>query len=383
MLRFLTAGESHGPGLVAILEGLPAGLKITAAEINKELARRQLGYGRGGRMHIEQDAAKILSGVRFGLTLGSPLALFIPNLDWPNWQKIMAVEPVTQPVAVKTEPRPGHADLVGLLKTGQKDLRNILERASARETAARVAVGAVCKALLQELNIKILSYVVQIGSVKSKVTALTPEAEAQIDASPVRCPDAEATKAMMAEIDAAKEAGDSLGGVFEVLALGCPPGLGGYTHWDKRLGASLAQAVMSIPAIKGVEFGDGFSLAAQRGSQVHDEISYSSKKGYFRQTNHAGGLEGGMTNGEPIVIRAAMKPIPTLKKPLKTVDIQTKTEKKALTERSDICAVAAAAVIAEAMVAFVLAQAVLEKFGGDSITELKRNFNGYLEQIKA
>lgn len=383
MLRFLTAGESHGPGLTAILEGLPAGLNVTTTEINKELARRQLGYGRGGRMQIEKDAVKILSGVRYGKTIGSPIALFIPNLDWPNWQKIMAVEPTAEMVEAKTQPRPGHADLAGLLKTGQTDLRNILERASARETAARVAVGAICKLLLQELNINILSQVVQIGAVSCQPPQPKVEDRDKIDASPVRCFDDQASEKMMAAIDEAKKAGDTLGGIFEVIVYGCPPGLGSYTHWDRRLGANLAQAVMSIPAIKGVEFGDGFSLATKRGSQVHDEISYAPAKGYFRQSNHAGGLEGGMTNGEPIIVRAAMKPIPTLKQPLKTVDVQTKTEKTAFTERSDVCALPAAAVIAEAMVAFVLVQAVLEKFGGDSLTELKRNFNGYLEQLKA
>lgn len=384
MLRFLTAGESHGPGLTAIIEGLPAGLEVRAEAINQELARRQLGYGRGGRMRIEKDTVKILSGVRFGKTIGSPLALFIPNLDWPNWQKVMAVEPGDQPLKedlVLTTPRPGHADLVGLLKTEQSDIRNVLERASARETAARVAVGALCKLLLKELNIDIVSQVRQIGSVTAKSSLPLPEDKEKIDASPVRCLDQQAAAAMMTAIDEAKNEGDTLGGIFEVVVYGAPAGLGHYTHWDKRLGANLAQAVMSIPAIKGIEIGDGFALAAKRGSQAHDEISYSPEKGYFRLSNHAGGLEGGMTNGQPIVIRAVMKPIPTLKQPLKTVDVVTEEVKEAFTERSDVCAVPAAAIIAEAMVAFALCQAVKEKFGGDSLKELKRNYQSYLEQI--
>lgn len=381
MIRFLTAGESHGAGLTAILEGIPAGLRLLAADINQELARRQLGYGRGGRMKIEQDRVKILSGVRQGETIGAPIALFIPNLDWPNWQKIMAVEPSDELIEPKTQPRPGHADLVGLLKTGQTDIRNILERASARETAARVAVGAICKKLLQALNITIVSHVVQIGAVKCQPYQIKPEDKEKIDASPLRCLDDQATAAMMAAIDEAKQAGDTLGGVFEVITYGCPPGLGNYTQWDKRLGANLAQAIMSIPAIKGVEIGDGFALGDKRGSEVHDQIAYTPQKGYYRLSNHAGGLEGGMTNGEPLLLRAVMKPIPTLKQPLKTVDVVTKEHQEAFTERSDVCAVPAAAVIAEAMVALVLTKAVKEKFGGDSLSELKSNYHSYLEQI--
>jgi len=382
MLRFLTAGESHGQSLVAIIEGIPAGLSLTAERIDRDLTRRQLGFGRGGRMKIESDRAQITSGVRHGLTIGSPIALLIDNQDWDNWSVKMAVGPVDEPVETARSPRPGHADLSGALKTGQKDIRNILERASARETAARVAVGAVAKTLLSEIGVTIISHVVQIGSVKAGAGRPGADAADKIDSSPVRCLDPEATVAMVEEIKKAAGAKDTVGGIFEVIIYGCPPGLGSYTQWDRRLNANLCRALAAIPAIKGVEVGDGFELACRLGSQVHDEIAHDSLRGYFRATNRAGGIEGGMSNGEAIILRAAMKPIPTLGAGLKTVDIVSKEVTTALSERSDICALPAAAVIGEAMAALELAGAALEKFGGDSLAEFKRNVDGYLEQIK-
>jgi len=382
MLRFLTAGESHGQGLVAIIEGIPAGLSLAAEQINRDLGRRQLGFGRGARMKIENDEARILSGVRHGLTIGSPISLLIVNRDWENWSVKMAVAPVAEAVETARSPRPGHADLTGALKTGQRDIRNILERASARETAARVAVGAVAKTLLSEIGITIVSHVVQIGSVKAGKARPDADAAGKIDSSPVRCIDAEASVAMVEEIKKAAASKDTVGGIFEVIIYGCPPGLGSYSQWDRRLNANLCRALASIPAVKGVEIGDGFDLGRRFGSESHDEIAHESGSGYFRATNRAGGIEGGMSNGEPIILRAAMKPIPTLGAGLKTVDIVTKEPATALSERSDICALPAAAVIGEAMAGLELAAAALEKFGGDSLLEFKRNVDGYLEQIK-
>lgn len=383
MLRFLTAGESHGPALVAIVEGVPAGLKLSTDDINSELARRQLGFGRGGRMKIERDQAQILSGVRFGETIGSPISLKINNRDWANWQKRMAAEGESPDAEAVTAPRPGHADLSGILKTGQSDIRNILERASARETAARVAVGAVAKRLLQEINITIISHVVRIGAIEARVGVRPEFKDLQtIDASPVRCFDKETSALMVKGIEAARENKDTVGGVFEVLAFGVVLGLGGYRQWDERLDADLARALMSIPAIKAVEIGDGMALAGRPGSQAHDEIFYDKKRGYYRETNHGGGIEGGMSNGETLILRAAMKPIPTLGAPLKSVDIHTKDAILAGRERSDICAVPAAAVIGEHVTAIELARAAQAKFGGDSMAEFKNNYLSYMKTLR-
>lgn len=397
MLRYLTAGESHGPELTAIVEGMPAGLKVSSGVIDADLKRRQSGYGRGGRMKIESDRVEITSGVRNGLTLGSPVTLRIRNRDWENWKDIMGPESASSDRSV-TRPRPGHADLTGGLKYGHRDLRNILERSSARETAMRVASGALAKRLLDEFGISVFSWVVELGGIKAG--KMSPDgkggAEAlfrRAEASPVRCPDEKAGKGMVARIDKAREAGDSLGGSFEVVVAGAPPGLGSYAHWDRKLDARLTFALMSIQAIKGVEVGLGFGAAMLPGSEVHDEIFYRSggaaKKWwprsprFLRKTNNAGGIEGGMSNGETIVLRAAMKPIPTLYKPLRSVDIDTKRPFKASVERSDITAVPAAAVIAESVVAFELACAFIEKFGGDSVKEIARNYGGYLAEIAA
>ncbi len=384
MLRYLTAGESHGPELVAIVEGLPAGLAVTEEMIGHDLVRRQQGYGRGGRMKIEKDRARIVSGVRWGRTLGSPVGLIVENRDWANWQEKMSADPAhAGSMEAVTRPRPGHADLTGMLKYGHTDARNVLERSSARETAARVAVGAVAKALLSEFGIKVMGWVTEIGGVAAgefdgRAEVLGKKAEA----SEVRCPDENASRSMMKAIDRAKKVGDSLGGVFEIIVTGCPPGLGSYVQRDRTLDGLLAGAIMSIQAMKGVEVGMGFDAARRPGSQVHDEIFYNAKKGFFRKTNHAGGIEGGMSNGSDIIIRAAMKPIPTLYKPLQSVDIVSRKAFKASVERSDTCAVPAAAVVGEAVAAFVIAQAMTEKFGGDSMAEMKRNFEGYLEYIK-
>lgn len=335
-------------------------------------------------MKIEKDSAQILSGVRHGLTIGSPISLLISNRDWANWSTKMSVDPVEETIERALSPRPGHADLTGILKTAQPDIRNILERASARETAARVALGATAKRFLSEIGISIISHVVQVGSVKIDGTVKPkPDDLAAIDKSPLRCFDPGVTTEMVEAVKGAAKARDTLGGVFEVIAYGCPPGLGHYNQWDNRLNANISKAIVSIPAIKGVEIGDGFDLGGVRGSQAHDEISFAPKTGYGRSTNHAGGIEGGMSNGEPIVVRAVMKPIPTLGDGLKTVDIETKEGTTALSERSDICAVPAAAVIGEAMVALELAKAASEKFGGDSIVEFKRNVEGYLKQISS
>ena len=362
-LRFLTAGESHGPGLIGIVEGMPAGLSLAEDDIAAELARRQRGHGRGGRMQIETDRAEILSGVAAGVTTGAPISLLIENRDWENWRG-KTLPPLTVP-------RPGHADLPGAEKYGHRDLRLVLERASARETAMRVAVGAVAKRLLSEAGITLASQVLSIGTLSSEAGDLSrPEVRERVEASPVRCLDAEAAQKMVSLIDDARARGDSLGGVFEVQAHGMPIGLGSYVHWDRRLDGRLAQAVMSIPAIKGVEIGLGFAAAATPGTQMHDEI-YPGTDRPVRRTNRAGGLEGGVTNGEPLIIRAAMKPIPTTVTPLRSVDLGSGREAVTEYQRSDVCAVPAAAVVGEAMVAWVLAEAVLERYGGDSLAALK------------
>ncbi len=384
MLRFLTAGESHGELLMGIIEGMPAGLLIRVTDIDRDLGRRQTGYGRGNRMKIEKDTVKIYTGVRWGKTLGSPIGLVVRNRDWDNWRDKMSSDPMflnsTGPV---TRPRPGHADLAGALKYGTADIRNIIERSSARETAMRVAVGAVAKRLLEEFNIEIISHVLSIGGVFAKVPKSLPkEIKKKAEASELHCADAEAEKSMMRKIDDARSAGDSLGGVFEVMVTGVPAGLGSHTHWDRKLDARLAAALMSIQAIKGVEVGAGFGVSNRPGSQVHDEIYWSRKDGFYRKTNRAGGIEGGMSNGETITLRAAMKPIPTLMKPLRSVDMASKKPFKASVERSDVCAVPAAGVVAEAAVAFELASLLIEKFGGDSMDEMKRNYEGYGAYLK-
>src|SRR2546425_1232898 len=387
MFRFTTAGESHGRGLVAVLEGIPAGLPLSAERINVELKRRMGGYGRGARMKIEADQIEWLAGVRAGETLGSPIAMLVWNRDWEHWQDVMAPEadaPGSERRRQVTRPRPGHADLAGSLKYDRQDARDILERASARETVARVACGAVCKVLLEQFEVEIGSHVVELGGVSVRVGAqhaapLPVPLNAAADASPVRCLDAAAEKEMVARIDAAKAAGDTLGGVVEVIALGVPVGLGSHVSWDTKLDGRLAQALMSIPAVKGVELGLGFEAARRKGSEVHDEIL----PGLARATNRAGGTEGGMTTGEPLVLRVAMKPISTLMSPLRTVDLKTGAPAQAQSERSDVTAVPAMGVIAEAMVALMLAQAMLEKFGGDALSELQRNFTGYLAQVRA
>jgi chorismate synthase len=381
--RFATAGESHGRGLVGILEGIPAGLPVSAERINAELKRRMGGYGRGARMKIESDQIEWLAGVRAGETLGSPIAMLVWNRDWEHWQDVMAPEadaPATERRRQVTRPRPGHADLAGSLKYDRQDARDILERASARETVARVACGAVCKLLLEQFGVEVGSHVVELGGVTATYHAPLPTPLNQAsDASPVRCLDATAEREMIARIDAAKAAGDTLGGVVEVIALGLPVGLGSHVSWDAKLDGRLAQALMSIPAVKGVELGLGFAAARRRGSEVHDEIL----PGLSRATNRAGGTEGGMTTGEPLVARVAMKPISTLMSPLRTVDLKTGGPAQAQSERSDVTAVPAMGVIAEAMVSLVLAQALLEKFGGDALNETKRNFAGYLAQVRA
>lgn len=384
MLRYLTAGESHGELLMGIIEGMPSGLLIRVTDIDRDLARRQTGYGRGGRMKIEKDTVKIFTGVRWGRTLGSPIGLMVRNKDWENWRDKMSPDPMflnsAEPV---TRPRPGHADLPGILKYGMADIRNILERSSARETAMRVAVGAVAKRLLEEFGIDVISHVVSIGGVFSKVPQVSPEEiRKRAEASELRCSDPEAEKRMMRKIDEMKTAGDSLGGVFELIITGVPIGLGSHAHWDRKLDSRLASVIMSIQAIKGVEIGAGFGVANRPGSLVHDEILWSRKAGFYRKTNMAGGIEGGMSNGENIVLRAAMKPIPTLMKPLRSVDVLSKKPFKASVERSDVCAVPAAGVVAEAVAAFEIASAMIEKFGGDSIDEMKRNYDGYLKHLR-
>ncbi len=407
--RYLTSGESHGQALTCIIDGVPANLLLSAGYIDQDLVRRQKGFGRGGRMKIESDRAKILAGVRQGKTLGSPITLLIENKDWANWQDVMSPDPgvKSQESRVKmlrsknfkllthnsklypvTHPRPGHADLSGALKYNTHDIRNILERSSARETAVRVAAGAVAKKFLAEFNVKVLSYVTAIGGIKvassrsqdqgseKRILEIFKKAEA----SPVRCHDKEIEKKIVNKINAAMKKGDTLGGVFEVVALGVPAGLGSYTQWDRKLDAKLAFSFMSIQAIKGVEIGLGFEMAQRFGSEVMDEIFYQGAR-FYRRTNNAGGIEGGMSNGMPLIVRAAMKPIPTLRRPLSSVDIISKKPFKAAYERSDVCAVPTASVIGEAVMAVAIADSFLSKFGGDSIEEIKRNYKGYLKQI--
>ncbi len=372
MLRYLTSGESHGVCLVAVLEGIPAGLKINPTFIDNELKRRQLGYGRGARMtSIEQDRVQVLSGVRFGRTMGSPIALQIPNKD-ASIDKLPKV----------TRPRPGHADLAGALKYGHEDVRNVLERASARETAARVAVGAVAKIFLKEFGIMLFSHVVRMGGVDASTNGTSFEViRRRSEVSPLRCADPKAEAKMIRLIDKAKAAGDTVGGTVEIVATGVPVGLGSHVHFDRKLDARIAGALMSIQAIKAVESGEGTRVSQVLGSELHDEIYYSKKKGFYRKTSRAGGFEGGMTNGEPVLFRIHMKPLSTLRRPLKSVDIKTKQPFVATVERSDVSAVPSAGIVAEAVVAFELAQALLEKFGGDSMGEVKRNYRGYLKQV--
>jgi chorismate synthase len=390
MLRWLTAGESHGPGLVAVLEGLPAHVRVTSADIVEALARRRLGYGRGARMRFEQDDVEIIGGMRHGESLGSPLAIRIGNTEWPKWEKVMSADPVDEAEleslarnAALTRPRPGHADLVGMQKYGFDEARPVLERASARETAARVALGAVASRLLQQtVGAQVVSHVVAIGTAQAPVGSVPLASDvATLDADPVRCLDAKASSAMQAEIDRAHVDGDTLGGVVEVVVHGLPPGLGSHVHWDRRLDARLAGALMGIQAIKGVEVGDGFALAAALGSSAHDEI-VRTEDGIRRTSGRSGGTEGGMSTGEALRVRAAMKPISTVPRALRTVDVATGEAAVANHQRSDVCAVPAAGIVAEAMVALVLADAVLEKFGGDSVGETRRNVEGYLAAMR-
>lgn len=384
MLRYLNAGESHGKGLMAVLEGVPAGLPLTAEMINRDLARRQGGYGRGGRMRIEKDQIEFYCGVRKGKTLGNPLGLLIRNRDWDNWQDVMAAEPGPPSTeCVVTRPRPGHADLVGAIKYGHRDIRNVLEKASARETAIRVALGAVAKALLAEFDVRVVSYTIRIGSVVAPRVDDYVAAFERAEQSQVRCADAAASEKMIEHIRSAKHKGDSLGGVFEVVVTNPPIGLGSYAQWDRRLSARLAMAAMSIQAMKGVEIGMGFESAQRFGSEVHDDIYPSEiRPGFDRKTNNAGGLEGGITNGQPVILRVAMKPIATLYQPKHSVDIRTKEPFEATVERSDICTVPAAGVVGEAVIAYEMANATLEKFSGDSLDEMKRNFAAYQEYVK-
>jgi chorismate synthase len=390
-MRWLTAGESHGQALSAILEGIPASVVITSADIDKHLARRRLGFGRGARQSFEADKITILGGVRLGLTQGGPIAIQVGNSEWPKWEKVMSADPI-DPSEIEnlarnaplTRPRPGHADLVGMQKYNLDDARPILERASARETAARVALGAVARAFLeQSVGITILSHVLSIGSARVPDTAPLPNENdmERIDSDEVRCADRSSSEAMIKEIESAHRDGDTLGGVIEVLAFNMPPGLGSHVHWDRRLDSKLAAAVMGIQAIKGVEIGDGFTTATRRGSVAHDEIEKNAQGAIVRRTDRAGGTEGGMSNGEILRVRAAMKPISTVPKALDTIDVATGEAAKAINQRSDVCAVPAAGVVAEAMVALVLAEVVLEKFGGDSVTETKRNFDSYMKNL--
>jgi len=389
-VTFVTSGESHGKALTGIVEGIPANISLSSQDIDRDLQRRQKGYGRGGRMKIESDHAEILAGVRWGKTLGSPICLMIENRDWKNWSSGMStgkkhegsIEPVIRP-------RPGHADLAGAIKYDQKDVRNILERSSARETAMRVALGAVAKRFLNEFNIRIGSYVIQIGSQAVKLNTVEMKDDELLglfekaEKSGVRCPDEAVSLEMKGEIDRAKDGGYSLGGLFEVFAVGLPVGIGSHVQWDRRIESRLAGAVMGIQAIKGVEIGKGFEIGKSKGSEVMDEIFYDkASKKFYRNTNNAGGIEGGMSNGMPVLVRAVMKPIPTLARPLRSVGIVDKEPMEAAYERSDVCAVPAAGVIAEAMVALVIADAFLEKFGGDSIEETRRNYNSYVESVR-
>lgn len=388
-MRYLTAGESHGPQLTAIIEGIPSQMKLTAAPINEELARRQKGYGRGRRMKIEKDRVQILSGVRHGKTTGAPVALVIENKDWKNWEEIMGPAPLTEQEEKEVKrrvsrPRPGHADLNGAIKYGHRDLRNVLERSSARETAMRVAVGAVAKQILAAFGIKVAGHVVEIGGVKAdnRNYQMLDELQNVTEESPVRCFDKAAEKRMTEAIDTAKQNGDSIGGVVEVIVEGAPIGLGSHVHYDRKLDGRIAQAVMSINAFKGVEFGIGFEAAERFGSKVHDEILWDEEQGYKRKTNNLGGFEGGMTNGMPVIVRGVMKPIPTLYKPLQSVDIETKEPFGASIERSDNCAVPAASVVCEAVVAWEMANALLEKIGGDQFDAVKESFDRHQQQAK-
>jgi chorismate synthase len=381
-LNLVTAGESHGPGLTCIIEGLPGGLTLDPDALNRDLQRRQLGHGRGGRMKIEKDKVDVTAGVRHGRTLGGPIALQVVNRDYANWEERMNPWPVEADLPEVHLPRPGHADLVGTQKYGLTDVRDILERASARETAARVAGGAVAKAFLKELGVQVFSHVIQITGVEAPRTKnLVPEDFAAVDESPVRCLDPEATKAMVAEIDRLRKANESLGGVFEVRAFGLVPGLGSHVSWRTRLDGVLGQAILSIQAIKAVSIGDGVEVAGLPGSQAHDEIFWDEQRGYYRETNRAGGLEGGMTTGDPLVVRGFMKPLPTLTKPLRSVDIATHEPAEALRERTDSCTVPAAGVVGEAMVAFVLADAYRQKFGGDHIDDVRASVRAYKQRI--
>jgi len=381
-LKLTTAGESHGPGLTCVIEGLPAGLRLSREALDRDLARRQLGHGRGGRMKIETDRVDVTAGIRHGHTLGGPIALQVHNRDYANWEERMNPWPVEGDTPEVHLPRPGHADLVGTQKYGLTDVRDILERASARETAARVAGGAVAKEFLRALGVEVFSHVLQITSVSApRRDDLTAEDFRDVDESPVRCLDAEASRAMVAEINTLRKANESLGGVFEVRAFGLVPGLGSHVSWEERLDGRLAMAICSIQAIKAVSIGDGYEVAGLPGSLAHDEIFYDEVRGYYRETNRAGGVEGGMTNGDPLVVRGSMKPLPTLTKPLRSVDIATHEPAQALRERTDSCTVPAAGVVAEAMVAFVLAQAYRQKFGGDHIDDVKAALAAYEERI--
>ncbi len=381
-LRVVTAGESHGPGLTCIVEGLPAGLELDLSAIDRDMARRQLGHGRGGRMKIERDSAEITSGVRHGRTLGGPIAVRVANRDYANWEERMNPWPVEAEVPEVHLPRPGHADLAGVQKFGFTDVRNVLERASARETAARVAGGALAKGFLAALGVQVFSNVTQIGSVRAPDSdRLAPADFADVDASPVRCLDAEASKAMVEEINVLRKANESLGGVFEVRAFGVVPGLGSHVSWEERLDGRIGMAMLSIQAIKGCGIGDGFELAGRPGSAAHDEIFYSDERGYYRETNRSGGIEGGMTTGEPLIVRCAMKPLPTLTKPLRSVDIATREPAQALRERTDSCTVPAAGVVGEAMLAIVLADAYRAKFGGDHIDDVRAAVEAYERRI--
>jgi chorismate synthase len=381
-LHVVTAGESHGPGLTCVVEGLPAGLELDQEAIDGDMARRQLGHGRGGRMKIERDTAQVTGGVRHGRTLGGPVALQVANRDYANWEERMNPWPVETPVPEVHLPRPGHADLAGVQKYGFSDVRNVLERASARETAARVAGGALAKAFLRALGVEVVSHVTQIGSVRAGQRDSLEFADfADVDASPVRCLDPEATRAMVEEINVLRKRNESIGGVFELRAFGLVPGLGSHVSWEQRLDGRIAMALLSIQAAKGIGLGDGFDLAGRPGSEAHDEIFYSEERGYYRETNRSGGLEGGMTTGEPLVVRVAMKPIPTLTKPLRSVDIATREPAQALRERTDSCVVPAAGVVGEAMLAIVLAGAYRDKFGGDHIDDVKGALQAYCGRI--
>jgi chorismate synthase len=391
MLRWITAGESHGPELVAVLEGLPAGIAITTADVQDALARRRLGYGRGARMKFEQDEVSLSGGVRHGLTMGGPVAITVANTEWPKWQEVMSADPVEESklsgarAEAQTRPRPGHADFTGMQKYGFLDSRPVLERASARETAARVALGAVASSFLSSLGIQLVTHTVGIGPVMASADLALPKPSdvAAIDEDPMRCYNSELSAAMITEVDECHKDGDTLGGVVETLVYGLPPGLGSFVHWDRRLDSQLAGALMGIQAIKGVEVGDGFETARRRGSVAHDEIQRDANGVVHRLTDRAGGIEGGMSNGEILRVRAAMKPISTIPKALATIDVATGEAAKAHHQRSDVCAVPAAGVVAEAMVALVLANSVLEKFGGDSLAETKRNLESYLANIPA